>query len=138
MKKIVLLAAAAVVATAAGAFSLGHAPVARAADPAPVPALAQCVDTKFLETKMIVSKNQLVLEDISGHAALATLSPPCSEMDDIDHVGFIYDGDTRLCQIHDIKILYSRDTEHPVRCLITDLKPLTKDEVKAYSSSSSH
>ena len=137
MKKMAFLAAAAVVVTAAGAFSPAHAPVARAADPAPAPALTQCVDTQSLESKMIVSKNQLVLEDISGHAALVTLGAPCSQMDDIDHVGFLYEGDTRLCQIHDIKILYSRDTEHPVRCLITDLKPLTKDEVKAYSSSSS-
>ncbi len=139
MKKIVLLAAAAVVTiAAAGAFSLTQAPAVRAADAAPAPALTQCIETKDLETKMIVSKNQVVMQDMSGHGALVTLAPPCAQMQELDHVGFLYEGDTRLCQIHDIKILYSRDTEHPVRCLITDLKPLTKDEVKAYSSPAKH
>lgn len=139
MKKIAFLAAAAVVTTvAAGALSLAHAPKVRAADAAPAPALTQCVDTKDLQTKMIVSKNQVVMQDMSGHGALVTLAPPCAQMQELDHVGFLYEGDTRLCQIHDIKILYSRDTEPPVRCLITDLKPLTKDEVKAYSSPAKH
>ena len=135
MKKIVLMAAAAVVAAGAGAYSLGRAPEARAADPAP--AANQCIETASLESKMVVAKNQLLLEDSYGHAALVTLSPPCSQMDQLDHIGFIYQGDTRLCQKHDIKILYSRESEHPVQCLIEDVKPLTKDEAKAYSSSSS-
>jgi len=135
MKKMVLFVAAAVVGTAVGALSLAHAPAARAADPLPPP-LAQCVDLKDLSSKMIVSKNQVVLEDISHHAALATLAPPCSQMDELDHVGFIFDGDSRLCQIHDVKILYSRTDERPVQCLITDLKPLTMDQVKAYSKPS--
>ncbi len=138
MKKIMLVAAAAVVMVTAGAISLGHAPAVRAADAAPAPALTQCIETKNLDTKMIVSKNQVVMQDMSGHGALVTLAPPCAQMQELDHVGFLYEGDTRLCQIHDIKILYSRDTEPPVRCLITDLKPLTKDEVKAYSSPAKH
>ena len=141
MKKIVLLAAAAAVVAAAGALSLGHAPVARAADPAPEPRLAQCVDTHSLRTKMIVSKNQLVLEDDFHHAALVTLAEPCGQMDELDHIGFEIQGDSRICGIHDMKILYSHgmgdDHMPPLRCLMTDLKPLTLDQVKAYSSSSS-
>ena len=139
MKKIVLLAAAAVVLAGAGVLSLGHAPAARAADPAPaaVPApLTQCVDTRSLRTKMIVSKNQLVVEDDFHHAALLTLSEPCDQMDDLDHIGFIIEGDSRLCQIHDVKIEYAHQDDHlhpMLRCLITDLKPLTLDQVKAYS-----
>ncbi len=135
MKKMALLAAAVAVSGGAGAFVLGHAPQARAADPAP--AANQCVDTNLLETKMIVGKDQVLMVDSMGHAALVTLAPPCSQMDELDHVGFIYEGDTRLCQKHDIKILYSRTDERPVQCLITDVKPLTKTEAKAYSSSSS-
>ena len=141
MKKIVFLAAAAVVAvTAAGVISFAHAPNARAADPAPEPKLAQCVDVHSLRTKMIVSKNQVVLEDDFHHAALVTLAPPCSEMDELDHVGFLIEGDSRICGLHDVKILYSHATDDhmaPLRCLMSDLKPLTLDQVKAYSSSSS-
>ena len=139
MKKIALLAAAVAVVAGAGAFSLSHAPAARAADPAPSaspPALTQCVDTRSLRTKMIVSKNQLVIEDDFHHAALLTLSEPCDQMDDLDHIGFIIEGDSRLCQIHDIKIEYAHQDDHlhpMLRCLITDLKPLTLDQVKAYS-----
>jgi len=140
MKKIALLAAVTAVAAAAGALSLAHTPQARAADPAPTSqALKQCVDTRDLNTRMIVSKNQILLEDSFHHAALVTLSQPCSQMDELDHVGFLIEGDSRLCQIHDIKILYSHATgmhEHPLTCLITDLKPLTHDQVKAYFSSS--
>ncbi len=135
MKTFAVLAAFAAAAAAVGLVGLGHAPQAKAADPAP-PA-TQCIDTKFLDSKMIVSKDQLMLQDGSGHAALVTLAPPCSQMDELDHVGFIYEGDTRLCQKHDIKILYSRDTERPVQCIITDVKPLTKAEAKAYSYPSS-
>ena len=140
MKKFALLSAAVAVAAGAGALGLMHTPQARAADPAPTspPALAQCVDTHDLNTRMIVSKNQLVLEDSFHHAALVTLSQPCGQMDELDHVGFLIEGDSRLCRIHDIKILYSHATgmhEHPLTCLITDLKPLTHDQVKAYFSS---
>lgn len=140
MKKIALLSAAVAVVAGAGALSLVHTPQARAADPAPTsPALKQCIDTRDLNTRMIVSKNQLVLEDSFHHAALVTLSPPCSQMDELDHVGFLIEGDSRLCQIHDIKILYSHASMHerPLTCLITDLKPLTHDQVKAYFSSPS-
>ena len=137
MKTVGFVAIAALTVTA-GIVGLGHAPAVRAADAAPAPALTQCIDTKSLESKMIVSKNQVVMVDDSGHAALVTLAPPCSQMDELDHVGFLYEGDTRLCQVHDIKILYSRENERPVQCLITDLKPLTKDEVKAYSSPAKH
>ena len=139
MKKIALLAAAVDVLAGAGAFSLGHAPAARAADPAASsspPPLTQCVDTRSLRTKMIVSKNQLVVEDDFHHAALLTLSEPCDQMDDLDHIGFIIEGDSRLCQIHDVKIEYAHQDDHlhpMLRCLITDLKPLTLDQVKAYS-----
>jgi len=138
MKKIALLAAAVAVVAGAGALSLGHAPAARAADPAPAmsPPLAQCVDTRSLRTKMVVSKNQLVIEDDFHHAALLTLGAPCDQMDDLDHIGFLIQGDSRLCEIHDVKIEYAHqdDNIHPMlRCLITDLKPLTLDQVKAYS-----
>jgi hypothetical protein len=139
MKKIALLAATAAVFAGAGAFGLSHAPAARAADPAPSavpPPLTQCVDTRSLRTKMIVSKNQLVVEDDFHHAALLTLSQPCDQMDDLDHIGFIIEGDSRLCQIHDVKIEYAHQDDHlhpMLRCLITDLKPLTLDQVKAYS-----
>ena len=135
MKKVVLLAAATAVIASAGALAIGHAPQARAADPAP--ATHQCIDTQYLDTKMIVDKDKLLLQDSSGHATLVTLAPPCSQMQELDHVGFVYDGDTRLCHIHDIKILYSRTDEPSVQCLITDIKPLTKAEAKAYSSQSS-
>ncbi len=140
VKKIALLAAAVAAIAGAGALGLTHAPQARAADPAPPP-LAQCVDTHSLNINMIVSKNQVVLEDSFHHAALLTLSQPCTQMDSLDGIGFLIEGDSRLCQIHDVKILYTRQGLHepPSRCLITDMKPLTKDEVKAYSSpSASH
>jgi hypothetical protein len=139
MKKIVLLAAAVAVVAGGGALCLTHAPSAKAADPAPAamsPPLAQCIDTHSLKTKMIVSKNQLVVVDDFNHAALLTLSQPCDQMEDLDHVGFLIEGDSRLCQIHDVKIEYAHQDDHlhpMLRCLITDLKPLTLDQVKAYS-----
>jgi hypothetical protein len=141
MKKIAFLAAAVAVAAGGGALSLARTPPAKAAQAPTSPAAStQCIDTRDLNTRMIVSKNQVVLEDSFHHAALITLSQPCSQMDELDHVGFLIEGDSRLCQIHDVKILYSHwgMHEHPLTCLITDLKPLTHDQVKAYFSSKSH
>ena len=133
MKRILTLSvAAAVIVAGAGIAGLAMSPHAEAAAP------GQCIDASDLATKMVVSSNQVVIQDFQGHGGLLTLGPPCSQMEDLDHVGFEFDGDSRICNKHDVKILYSHgmgDHERPLRCIITNIKPLTRDEVKAYSSS---
>lgn len=133
MKRILALsAAAAVVVAGAGTAGIGLSPHAQAATS------GQCIDASDLNTKMVVGSNQVVLQDFEGHGGLLTLGPPCTQMQDLDHVGFEFNGDSRICSKHDVKILYSHgmdDHERPLRCIITNIKPLTRDEVKAYSSS---
>ena len=134
MKRILILSAAATVIVAgAGIAGVALSPHAQAA-----PGYSQCIDASSLDTKMVVSSNQIVVQDMQGHGGLLTLGPPCTQMEDLDHVGFEFDGDSRICSKHDVKILYSHgmdDHERPLRCIITNIKPLTRDEVKAYSSS---
>ncbi|MFT4091623.1 MAG: DUF6491 family protein [Asticcacaulis sp.] len=104
----------------------------QAADKTEAPLQArQCVDAGRLMTKRVVDKQTLFIED-GGRAALLTLSSPCANLDEMDKIGFEFNGSTMVCDKRDVKILYSRFTERPVRCLINKVTPLTPEEAKAY------
>lgn len=125
---IALTAAAAIAGVSVIGFS--QAPKAIAASN------TQCVDAGSLQTRRVIDRNKMFVEDSWGRAAILTLSQPCSQMDEMDRIGFEFSGTTQICSPHDVQVLYSRQDERPVQCIITDVRPLTKDEAKAYSSGS--
>ncbi|MGZ3299282.1 MAG: DUF6491 family protein [Asticcacaulis sp.] len=132
MKKIISMGlVAAAVAAGVAALSLSQAPQAVAASD------NKCIDAGSLQSRMIIDRNKVLVEDSFGRTAILTLSQPCSQMDEMDRVGFIFNGTTQVCGPHDVQILYSRMNERPVQCIINDVQILTAAEAKAYTSSSS-
>jgi hypothetical protein len=107
------------------------------AQPAAKPATRACIDVSTNISRQVVGKNKLRLDDGLGRSAVLTLSPPCSNMDDFDKIGFELSGSSQLCDVHDMKILYSRHGEAPLTCLITDLKVLKRGQTQESQSSSS-
>ncbi|MFT3997691.1 MAG: DUF6491 family protein [Asticcacaulis sp.] len=91
-----------------------------------------CVDGSQLSRRMVIDKSHVLIEDSSGRAAILKLTAPCQNLDDLDKIGFEFDGTTQVCGRRDAKILYSRFTEAPVRCLIEEYKPLSKAEAAKY------
>ncbi|WP_140984896.1 DUF6491 family protein [Asticcacaulis tiandongensis] len=126
--KVQILMAGGVAALMLGAFAAGERPVATTE-----PRLdnKQCVDAGRLMTKRVVDKQTLFVED-GGRAALLTLSSPCANLDELDKIGFEFNGSSMICDKRDVKILYSRFSEKPVRCLISKVTPLTPEQAKAY------
>jgi len=130
MTALVKLAALA----AAVGFGLGGLSLAAAApEEAPKNESGRvCVDAGQLGRKMVVDKNTVLVEDYAGHAALLKLSAPCRNLDELDKIGFEFNGSSQICDRRDVKILYSRFTEAPVRCLIEEVIPLSRAEAAKY------
>jgi hypothetical protein len=106
----------------------------------PVPAKPErraCIDVSTNLNRQVIGKNKLRLEDGLGRSAILTLSAPCSNMDDFDKIGFELSGSSQLCDVHDMKILFSRHGEAPLTCLITDLKVFKRGQTEESQSSSS-
>jgi hypothetical protein len=95
-------------------------------------AKAQCIDASDLDRRQVVKPDTLLIEDDRGRAALLKLSAPCENMNDLDRIGFEFNGSTLLCDRKDIKILYSRFNESPLRCIIETITPITKAEADKY------
>lgn len=130
MKAMIKLAVVvAVVTSGLGALSLASA----APEDSPKPeGKARCLDASHLNRKIVVDKMTVLIEDSFGRSALLKLSAPCQNLDDLDKIGFEFFGGTQICDRRDVKILYSRFDEAPVRCLIESVTPLTKEEAKKY------
>lgn len=134
MKTVVKLAAVAVVvASGLGALSLASAAPEDTPGPHGKPDdKPKCIDASQLNRKMVVNKTTVLIEDGFGRSALLKLSAPCQNLDDLDKIGFEFFGGTQICDRRDVKILYSRFDEAPVRCLVESVTPLTKEEAKKY------
>jgi len=91
----------------------------------------QCVNGGNSMTRRVIDKQTVLIED-GGRAALLTLTSPCSNLDELDKIGFEFNGSTQICDRRDVKILYSRFTERPVHCLVSKITPLTPEQAKAY------
>lgn len=91
----------------------------------------QCVDMSNLSTRMVLSPDTLLLQDASGHAAKLKMSAPCSQMDDLDMIGFEINGGSQLCSRTDIKVIHSRFDGPQVRCIINEVTFLNRDEARA-------
>lgn len=121
---------AAVTLSGLGALSLASA---APEEPAAAPAgKRQCLDAGHLNRKMVVDKTTILIEDGFGRSALLKLHAPCQNLDDLDKIGFEFFGTTQICDKRDVKILYSRFDEAPVRCLIDSITPLSKEEARKY------
>lgn len=90
----------------------------------------QCYDFNNMRTRMVIEPDSLLIEDAFGKYVLLKLTAPCRNIDELDKIGFEFNGSTQVCSRTDVKILHSRDTEAPLRCLIDTLTPLTKDEAR--------
>lgn len=111
----------------AAAYANGHLESEKAA-----PKANHCVDAGNDVRRMVVDKQSIMVEDGSGRGVLLTLSMPCKNLDELDQIGFEFNGSSQICDKRDAKILYSRNGEAPVRCLITEVKHLTREQTKAY------
>lgn len=94
-------------------------------------AAKQCYDLNNMRSRMVIEPDSLLIEDAYGKYVLVKLTAPCRNIDELDRIGFEFNGSTLLCKRTDVKILHSRNTETPLRCLIDTMTPLTKDEAKA-------
>ncbi|MDC7675646.1 DUF6491 family protein [Asticcacaulis machinosus] len=92
----------------------------------------QCYDLGNMRSRMVIEPDSLLIEDAFGKYVLLKLTAPCRHIDELDKIGFEFNGSTQLCRKTDVKILHSRNTEAPLRCLIDTMTPLTKDEAKVY------
>ncbi|ESQ80528.1 DUF6491 family protein [Asticcacaulis sp. YBE204] len=91
-----------------------------------------CVNAGNLDRRMVVDKTTVLIEDGFGRAALLKLSRPCQNLDDMDRIGFEFEGSTQICGPRDVKILYSRFNEAPIRCLVESVTPLSKEQATKY------
>ncbi|MDC7683527.1 DUF6491 family protein [Asticcacaulis sp. BYS171W] len=113
-----------------GGLNLAHA--TPETTPTPEARLKTCLDGHSLNRRMVVDKTTVLIEDGFGRSALLKLSKPCQNLDDLDRIGFEFIGSTQICGRHDVKILYSRFNEAPLRCLIESITPLSKAEAQNY------
>lgn len=118
----------------AGLLCLGVVGLGTAGDSETAPVnKTPCIDMDHLEASIVIDKNVLLVKEFGGPAAKLTLSQPCSQMSDLDRVGFEFYGSARLCQRTDVKILHSRFDEAPLTCLISKIEYVTDAEFKKLS-----
>ncbi len=127
-----LLVAAAVFMAGGVALSAGADPAPAAQSPSTQSAAApRCLDVQYVGRKHVVNDHTLLVYDDFGNAFVLDVGGPCKTMDDYSRIGFELQGSSQICQAHDAMILFSHDTEPPVRCLINGVKPISKDDAKA-------
>ncbi len=88
----------------------------------------KCLDIHYTGRFHVVDDHTLLVYDTWGNPYQLDIGGPCRSMTDFSHFGFEVNGTSQVCQAHDAMLLYSQDTERPVRCLINGVKPLTKAE----------
>ncbi|EGF90272.1 hypothetical protein ABI_32880 [Asticcacaulis biprosthecium C19] len=92
---------------------------------------ARCVSTP-LETTDIIDRKTLYIEDRSGNAAVLTMSNGCLQRG--EPVGFEFYGSGQICKPIDANITGSIASAVPLRCMVKEVKLLTREEAKAYRS----
>lgn len=136
-KKIAAIAATVVAggAIVAGAASLTAAQARPAADdwggkPAPVQdgKAPKCLDIRETGRFHVVNDHTLMVYDNWRNPYLLDIGGPCRSMDDLSHFGFEVNGTTEVCRAHDAFLLFSHDTERPVRCIINGVKMISRAE----------
>jgi len=93
------------------------------AKPAP-----RCLDGRNVGRKHVVDQNTLLVYDTWGNPYKLDIGGPCRSMDDFSQIGFEFDGSDQICNAHDAKILYSKNGERPVKCLINGVTPISRAE----------
>jgi hypothetical protein len=139
-KKIAAIAATAVAGgvIVAGAASLTSAQARPASDDWGKPAAqstsgdgrkaADCLDIRETGRFHVVNDHTLLVYDTWQNPYLLDVGGPCRSMDDMSHFGFEVNGTTQVCRAHDAFLLFSHDTERPVRCLINGVKVVSRAE----------
>lgn len=121
---------------AAAALGVGVSQ-AISADEAAKPATqaSACLDSNFLTTRMVVNGNTLFIEDISGQGAVLEMAAPCTNMRDLDIIGFEFKGSSKICGRTDIKVVHNtQNGTIPAKCIVKTYTPLNREETKAYLS----
>lgn len=121
---------------AAAALSVGVTQALSADDEAKsAPQASACLDSNFLTTRMVVNGNTLFIEDMSGQGAVLEMAPPCSNMHDLDMIGFEFRGSSKICGRTDIKVVHNTPNGAiPAKCIVKTYTPLNREEAKAYLS----
>jgi len=85
-----------------------------------------CLDIRETGRFHVVNDHTLLVYDAWQNPYLLDVGGPCRSMTDISHFGFEVNGTTQVCRAHDAFLLFSHDTESPVRCLINGVKLISR------------
>ena len=87
-----------------------------------------CLDIRETGRFHVVNDHTLLVYDRWENPYLLDIGGPCRSMTDLSHFGFEVNGTTEICRAHDAFLLFSQDTERPVRCLINGVKVISRAE----------
>ncbi|WP_443750702.1 DUF6491 family protein [Asticcacaulis solisilvae] len=87
-----------------------------------------CLDIRETGRFHVVNDHTLLVYNTWQDPYLLDVGGPCRSMDDLSHFGFEVNGTTELCRAHDAFLLFSHDTERPVRCIINGVKVISRAE----------
>lgn len=87
----------------------------------------RCVSTP-LETTDIIDRKTLYIEDRSGNAAVLTMGSNC--LREGETLGFEFFGSSQICRPIDADITTGVNTAVPIRCMVKDVKLLSRDEAR--------
>ncbi len=90
---------------------------------------ARCVSTP-LETTRVIDRKTLYIEDRSGNAAILHMSYNC--LSEFSPTGFEYRGSSQICNPIDADITGGVTDAVPLRCMVSQVQLLSKDEAKTY------
>lgn len=88
----------------------------------------KCLDVRETGRFHVVNDHTLMIYDNWQNPYLLDIGGPCRSMDDLSHFGFELSGTSEVCRAHDAFLLFSHDTERPVRCIINGVKLISRAE----------
>ncbi len=91
-------------------------------------AAPKCLDIRDTGRFHVVNDHTLLVYNTWQDPYLLDIGGPCRSMTDLSHFGFEVNGTTQICRAHDAFLLFSHDTERPVRCIINGVKAISRAE----------
>lgn len=88
----------------------------------------QCLDIQNTGRFHVVNDHTLLVYDRWENPYLLDIGGPCRSMTDFSRFGFEVNGTTQVCRAHDAFLLFSQNTERPVRCIINGVKVISRAE----------
>lgn len=91
----------------------------------------QCVSSPLDDSK-VIDRETLMLTDRSGNAVLLHMTGPCLRKN--EPVGLEFFGSARVCSPLDVTVTGDITSAVPMRCMISSVEALTKEQVKEYNN----